>query len=272
VVDQEQGLWSPSVFLKAWDDYVAASQEIYKRLNDRGAGASGSIPLPIFGAWQEFAKTLGMESGLNSGTDFRLDSMISNLAPALGWSRDYQSIVQRMLEIGGQFQHRYAEFLKQSADVSAQALHATQQRTAADPRLASSPAAAYEAWIDGAEAAYSQAAHGEAFARSLGELCNLLSAFKVERGRLLDALARHLDLPSRTEVDSLHRQVRELNAAVRAAASRPSPVEPTPAKPAVARPTSAKPASARRTTAKPISAKSPAVKSKPPKSRKPDGQ
>jgi class III poly(R)-hydroxyalkanoic acid synthase PhaE subunit len=222
MVDPAQGAWPPSVFLKAWDDYIAASQQIWERLKDPIANRAGSIPLPIFGAWQDFARSLGMQS--------KLDSMFTNLAPALGWSREYQSIVQRMLEIGGQFQQRYTEFLKQSADISEQALHATRQRTATDPRLASSPAAAYEAWIDGAEAAYAQAAHGEAFARSLGELCNLLSAFKVERGKLLDALARHLDLPSRAEVDSLHRQVRELNVAARAAASRASPTKPAPAK------------------------------------------
>jgi hypothetical protein len=228
MADPQHSDWSPSPFLKAWDDYVAASQEIFKRLNDPSASGGGSIPFPIFGAWQDFAESLGLQSGLNSGNSFKPDEMLANLAPALGWSRDYQGIVQRMLEIGGQFQRRYAEFLQQSTDISEQALLATRRRTAADPRLASSPAAAYEAWIDGAEAAYAQAAHGEVFSRSLGELCNLLSAFKVERAKLLDALARHLDLPSRAEVDSLHRQVRELNVAVRATASQPPPAKPKP--------------------------------------------
>jgi class III poly(R)-hydroxyalkanoic acid synthase PhaE subunit len=228
MVDPQHAAWSPSPFLKAWDDYVAASQEICERLKDPNANGGGSIPLPIFGAWQEFAKSLGMQSDLNVGASFNPDAVVANLAPALGWSRDYQGIVQRMLEIGGQFQRRYAEFLKQSADISEQALQATRRRIAADPRLALSPAAAYEAWIESAETTYAQAAHGEAFSRSLGELCNLLSAFKVERGKLLDALARHLDLPSRAEVDSLHRQVHDLNVAVRAAASRPAAGERKP--------------------------------------------
>jgi class III poly(R)-hydroxyalkanoic acid synthase PhaE subunit len=178
--------------------------------------------MTIFGAWADLAKSLGMQSDGNPHAAFKPDDLIAKLAPTLGWSRDYQGIVQRMLEIGCQFQLSYAEFLKQGAAISEQALQATRRRTAADPRLASSPVAVYEAWIDSAEAAYAQAAHGEAFSRSLGELCNLLSAFKVERGKLLDTLARHLDIPSRAEVDSLHRQVRELNLAVRAAAVRPA--------------------------------------------------
>jgi class III poly(R)-hydroxyalkanoic acid synthase PhaE subunit len=222
VVDPHYGgAWSPTPFLKAWDDYLAASREILERLKDPSANGGGSIPLPIFGAWQDFANNLGMQSDIDP---------LAKLAPALGWSRDYQRIVQRMLQIGSQFQSSYADFLKQSGDICERALQATRRRAAADPRLASSPVAAYEAWIDSAETAYAQAAHGEAFARSLGELCNLLSAFKVERGKLLDALARHLDIPSRAEVDSLHRQVRDLDAAVRAAAVRPSPDKAKPRK------------------------------------------
>jgi hypothetical protein len=171
-----------------------------------------------------------VQSGIDANAAFKPDDLIANLAPALGWNQDYQRIVQRMLQIGGQFQKSYAAFLQQSAAIGERALQATLRRTAADPRLASSPVAAYDAWIDSAEAAYAQAAHGETFARSVGELCNLLSAFKVERGKLLDALARHLDIPSRAEVDSLHRQVRDLSAAVRAAAERPSPIKTKPRK------------------------------------------
>jgi hypothetical protein len=89
----------------------------------------------------------------------------------------------------------------------------------------------------------------------LAELCNISSAFKVERGKLSEQIARHLDLPSRGEVDSLHRQVRALKDSMRAAAAAsarsPSPTgsagstkpgRPTrPAKPAKASKPSRKP-------------------------------
>ena len=223
MADPQSHTWPPSSFLTAWDDYVAASQVMFERLKDPAAHSSEGISLPFFGAWQEFAKSLGMHSDFVPGASFKLDDMIASVAPALGYTREYQGIVQRMVELGAQFQRRYTEFLRQSADISEQALQAVQKRAAADPSLTSSAATAYEAWIDSAETAYQQAAHGEAFSRSLGELCNLLSAFKVERGKLLEALARHLDLPSRAEVDSLHRQVHDLNNAMRAASSRASP-------------------------------------------------
>jgi len=227
MADPQSSTWPPSSLLKAWDDYVAATQVMFERLKDPAANSSGAISLPFFGAWQEFAKSVGLRSDFVPGASFKPEDMIASVAPTLGLTREYQGIMQRMVELGAQFQRRYTEFLRQSADISEQALRAVQKRTAADPSLTRSAAAAYEAWIDSAETAYQQAAHGEAFSRSLGVLCNLLSAFKVERGKLLEALARHLDLPSRAEVDSLHRQVHDLSNAVRDASSRPSPRRPS---------------------------------------------
>jgi class III poly(R)-hydroxyalkanoic acid synthase PhaE subunit len=225
VTNPHAGTWVSAALLKSWDDYVAASQALLERLKSPAAGGA-TISLPFFGAWQEFAKSMGMNSDFTGGATFKPEEMIASMAPALGITREYQTIVQRMAELGLQFQTRYAEFLKQSAGIGEQALQAVRKRAAAEPAIAASPATAYEAWIDSAETAYSQTAHSDEFARSLGELCNLLSAFKVERGKLLEAFARHLDLPSRAEVDSLHRKVHDMRSAARGAASTPSTKKP----------------------------------------------
>ncbi len=206
--------------LRAWEDYMAANQAIWARLSDPlHANSSAKVSMPVFGAWQEFAKSLGMNFGAAPG-HLKPEDMLASLAPALGYTREYQLIVQRMLTLGLQFQQCCTGFLQQSAVIGEMALQAVQKRAAADPTLTTSPAAAYDAWIDSAEEAYAQTAHSEPFARSLGELCNLLSAFKVERGKLLESVARHLNLPSRAEMDTLHRQVNELAAALRTAAAR----------------------------------------------------
>jgi polyhydroxyalkanoate synthase subunit PhaE len=91
------------------------------------------------------------------------------------------------------------------------------------PSASKTPADLYDAWIDCAEGTYAQAAHSERFARLLAELCNISSALKVERGKLTEQIARHMDLPSRAEVDTLHRQVRDLKLAMRAAAANSAP-------------------------------------------------
>jgi hypothetical protein len=209
---------SPAL-LKVWEDYSAACQAMFERFNGRSsANSGGPIPFEFFGPWKDFAANLGMRTDLSAGEDFKPTEMLAGLLPALGISREYQEIGRRMLELSVQFQRRYAEFAQQGADIGQSALQAFSRRTSNDGSMAMAPAALYDVWIDSAEEAYAGAAHSEPFARLLADLCNILSAFKVERGKLLEALARQLDWPSRAEVDSLHRRVMALTAAAKKAA------------------------------------------------------
>ena len=201
-----------SGFLKAWVDQAGALQEMFARLVDQSAGAMPpSMPPPHLAPWKNFVDAMGMGG-------FNPEQMFPG-APALGLSREYQETAARLLDLSKQFQQRYAEFAQQNATIMQDAFQVLKKRFDSTPSAGKTPADLYDAWIDCAEGTYAQAAHSERFARLLAELCNISSAFKVERGKLTEQIARHLDLPSRAEVDTLHRQVRALNEAVRAAAA-----------------------------------------------------
>ena len=217
------GMGPTPAMLTAWDSYAAHCQIMFERLRDPTATTAATQSLPVLEAWQDLAKMWGMGPGFAAAAPLTSEQVSASLIPALGYTREYQIVVQRMIDLGMQFQRRYAEFMQQGAEITQTAWQAVQNRTTSDMNLASSPAALYECWIDSAETAYAQAAHSEKFARALAELCNLLSSFKVERGKLVEAFARHLDLPSRAEVDSLHRQVRQLTVDLRNAKSRAKP-------------------------------------------------
>ncbi|HEY2675734.1 MAG TPA: poly(R)-hydroxyalkanoic acid synthase subunit PhaE [Steroidobacteraceae bacterium] len=146
-----------------------------------------------------------------------LNDMFPSTSPALGLSREYQEIGAKLLELGQQFQRRCAELTQQSAAVMQDALQILKQRTEADQALLKSPPDLYDEWIDCAESCYAQAARGDAFASLFAEICNIASAIKVERGKLVEQMARQLDLPSRAEVDTLNRQLRVLSAALTSA-------------------------------------------------------
>ncbi len=166
------------------------------------------MPLTFLGPWKDFAASLGMRPDARGGTELK----------SRGPVREVSSCARILARISGNRStharsHRtisapLRRLCCSRAQTSAKALPATQRRASNDAALLASPAAIYDAWIDCAEEAYAQAAHGEPFARLLADLCNILSAFKIERGKLLEALARQFDWPSRAEVDSLHRQVR----------------------------------------------------------------
>jgi class III poly(R)-hydroxyalkanoic acid synthase PhaE subunit len=198
-------------FLKAWVDQAGAFQEMFARLAEQSSAAMPPMPPPLLAPWKDFVDRMGM-----GGFD---PAQMFHAAPALGLTREYQETAARLLDLSKQFQQRYAEFAQQNATIMQDAFQVMKKRFDAAPQALKSPAELYDAWIECAEGAYAQAAHSDAFARLLAELCNISSAFKVERGKLTEQIARHLDLPSRAEVDTLHRQVHELTTAMRAAAA-----------------------------------------------------
>ena len=105
-------------YLKAWDDYVSACQTLCERLSNPAAPAAGSaVPLAFLGSWKDFAASLGMRPDAAPGESSNPEDQFASLFPALGYSREYQEIGRRMLDLTGQFQRRYAEFLQHSADI-----------------------------------------------------------------------------------------------------------------------------------------------------------
>jgi len=139
-------------------------------------------------AWQTLAQSMGVR------------------LPALGPAREHLEMAQKMSDLGLEFQRSYAEFSAHLSGIQEQAM-----RTAQKPDIG----AAYDEWIESAEAAYATLAHGATFSRLLAEMINTLSAMKVQRGKLLEYFSRQLDLPTRSEVDSLHQQVRLLREQLR---------------------------------------------------------
>lgn len=214
-------------FLKAWVEQAGAFQDMFARLADQSTAAMPpSMPPPLLGPWKTFMDGMGLGGGFDP-------AQIFPGAPALGPTREYQESAARLLKLSKEFRQRYAEFAQQNAAIMQDAFQVLKKRLDAGPPGAKSPADLYDAWIDCAEGAYAQAARSDAFARLLAELCNISSAFKAERGKLTEQIARHLDLPSRAEVDTLHQQVRALKEAMREAAAMPANAA---AKPATAAP------------------------------------
>jgi hypothetical protein len=205
-------------FLKAGMDQAGAFQELFARLFDQSA-ALPEASMPLLAPWKEFIDGLGLGPGFMGNGTFKPEDIVANVMPALGLSREYQETGGRLLELSKHFQLRCRELTQLGVNVMQDAFHVMRKRIEADDSLLKSPSDLYDAWIECAESCYGQVARGDAFAGLLAELCNISSAMKVERGKFIEQIARHLDLPSRAEVDTLNRQVRVLTAAMQRAAA-----------------------------------------------------
>jgi class III poly(R)-hydroxyalkanoic acid synthase PhaE subunit len=89
------------------------------------------------------------------------------------------------------------------------------------PRLksGSTPASmkeVYDLWVDSAESVYGQAARAGEFVQAQAELTNATSLLRTAQRELLEEWARQFDLPTRSELNSIHQQLRDLKAALTA--------------------------------------------------------
>jgi class III poly(R)-hydroxyalkanoic acid synthase PhaE subunit len=68
----------------------------------------------------------------------------------------------------------------------------------------------YDLWIECGERAFAQVAHSEAYCKLQGELGNAVTHLRARQQAVIEHALRHFDLPTRAELNTVHRQVREL--------------------------------------------------------------
>lgn len=86
------------------------------------------------------------------------------------------------------------------------------ERAAADP--IASFRALYDLWVECGEQVYNKLAHSDAYSKLQAELGNATMRLRSRLQVVLEHNLKQLDLPTRSELNSLHRQVRELRAQV----------------------------------------------------------
>src|SRR5579862_299578 len=97
MTDSDTGSTLP--FLKAWDRYVESCQTLCERLSEGAAANSGGpMPLNFLEPWKDFAASLGMRPDYATG-QMKPEELFAKFLPALGYSREYQEIGRRMLEL-----------------------------------------------------------------------------------------------------------------------------------------------------------------------------
>ena len=141
--------------------------------------------------------------------------------PAIGPAREQQEAWQRIGQLLMRCQLAQMQVGSQWNDIIGRSLRELAERLA--PRLKSGAAPGsmkeiYDLWVDAAEGVYGQAARAGGFVQAQAELTNATSQLRTAQRELLEEWARQFDLPTRSELNSIHQQLRELKAAL--AASR----------------------------------------------------
>jgi hypothetical protein len=208
-------------FIEAAERFRSATQRFI------AAAASGSAPAAAEAAQgfsdylrDQFADIHLPWSGLTGSPEATHSPSFTDW-PALGPMREHQQRWQRMADAGRRFdeaqrrlQRLWSDALHQAATDFAARLQAPLPN-AADPAVLRK---LYDSWIDCAEDAYARTAHSEAFCSAQADLVNATSQWRQELRAGIEHWSKLLDLPTRSEINTLAQRLKTLEAQWRAAA------------------------------------------------------
>ena len=80
--------------------------------------------------------------------------------------------------------------------------------------------ALYDLWIEAAESVFAKVAHTPAYAKAQADLGNTVAKLRTEQRIAIEAMTRQYDLPTRDELNTVHRRLKDLKAELRAVTAR----------------------------------------------------
>jgi hypothetical protein len=189
------------------------------------SASSGSAPV-IAQAAQRFgeflreqfeATPLPWSAALDTGGAQGPAAGLAYGTPAVGATREHQQRWERMADAWrriGDAQRRLQRLWSDALREAALAFAARLQRSVSAPSPAGLPEL-YDAWIDCAEDAYARMAHSDAFCNAQAEFVNAGSAWRTEMQTSLEQWAKLLDLPTRSEINTLGRRLKAVEEQLR---------------------------------------------------------
>lgn len=201
-------------------------------------GAAGENPFPeMFKAMRGHGQQ-GLEQWIEDASPYLEAWRRENASwlgmPAFGFAREHQERWQKLAQAQIDYQQRNSAYnaLMMKASQRAYELFEDKLSQRDEPgRQIASVRALFDLWIDAAEEAYAEIALSPKFREVYGELVNAQMKLRNGVQKEIEQLNAMFGMPTRTEVDSAHRKIaqleRELSRLRRAA--EPAPAHPRPA-------------------------------------------
>ena len=181
-------------------------------------------------AWQRMAQELWRQlQSREPGQD--LDQLRQALKenfermymPALGPLHTQQLATERLAAAALHWQRAYARFGELLAAVATVAVE-NLIATISGPETSGPPITSlrqlHDLWVECGERAYGATAHGEDFAAAQAELLAATVEMRFEQRRQIEQWARAFNLPTRSEIDAIHKRLHDIGRALRAVQKR----------------------------------------------------
>jgi len=233
----------------------------------RALGATGENPFPEMFRAMRGNGACGLEQWVEDASPW-LDSMRREAGgwlgvPAFGLGREHQERLQKLAQAQLDLQQNEAAYnalMLKSLQRAYELFEGKLAEREEPGRQLKSARELFDLWIDAAEEAYADIALSPEFREVYGALVNAQMRLRAGVQKEVELAGAMLGMPTRTELDSAHRKIAELERALRRMrdAKPPAPRAATP-KHVPDKPVSKKPA-AKKSTARSVATKKAVVK------------
>ena len=192
-------------------------REQRKKLHPESSGA-GSQPEQPYTAeanaganpWAQLLETLWSQFDVTRSAAGALSG--ASLGPPLGLMREHEQAWRDLAAAHADYKRIETELLAVIHRVQLDALALLEQRIR--DRGASEPLKSvrelYDLWIEAGEQVFAECAHSSTYCRTQAAFANAGSELRLKQQAVLERALKTFDLPTRAELNSVHRQLREL--------------------------------------------------------------
>ena len=220
-----------------YDQYLGATRSFWEVLtkamvnpdpNARArvfADGVQALQQPFTQLWSQSAALFGMPAGIAAPGGADAFSALSKAwggggtdLPALGLTRERQQSLQRIQALSQQYLQQQAQLSQLWGGIIGDALKAFGERVGKQLAAGEMPPAGkalYDLWVECAEQVYAKVAHSPAYAKTQADLGNTLAKLRTEQRIAIESVTQQYDLPTREELNTVHRRLRDLKAELR---------------------------------------------------------
>ena len=210
---------NPADMLRRWFE---AGQRTFAEAKSQPGAATGApfvdpfnIGGGMLGAWAS--------AGLFQSTFAQQTSDVFGRLPPIGLAREQTEAWRELAEAHARCQQIENELravlLKVQYDALDLLSERVRQRGESEPL--DSFRALYDLWVECGEQVYNKLAHSESYSKLQAELGNATMRLRARMQTVIEQGLKQFDLPTRSELNSLHRQVRELRSQLEQATQAP---------------------------------------------------
>jgi class III poly(R)-hydroxyalkanoic acid synthase PhaE subunit len=203
-------------WLEAGQSYLQGWQQFAQR--GAAGAAAGESPLKfgeeMLNAWQG---TWTGAAAAGEGATRQFADLISRL-PALGLAREQTEMWRDLMAAQTEYQQLEQELRTVWAKVQTDALamlealireRKTKQSAGSLPGI-EDYRELYNLWVECGEKVFAQVAHSESYCKLQAQLGNAAIRLRARQQAMLERVLKQYDLPTRSELNTVHKQMREL--------------------------------------------------------------